>query len=159
MNLPFGGYGVLGVCNDSAAFIDFALRGETNMYPLISTGRFLFHTGRRLLELEKALVQREDLVATAAADVRRLVTAACNLDSDIHNSPSQLIGATRRYLANNPQSFFQLTEDSKAMMSAVAKIYEEYVEFEGVGGKKANNVPQVPDFVNFLFQSNVFNKA
>jgi hypothetical protein len=29
MNLPFGGYGVLGVCNDSAAIVDFALRGET----------------------------------------------------------------------------------------------------------------------------------
>ena len=41
MALPFGGYGVLGVCNDTAALVDFAVRGETNMYPLLSTGRYL----------------------------------------------------------------------------------------------------------------------
>ena len=27
MDLPFGGYGVLGVCNDTAAIVDFAVRG------------------------------------------------------------------------------------------------------------------------------------
>jgi hypothetical protein len=146
MNLPFGGYGVLGVCNDSAAFVDFAVRGETNMYPLISTGRFLFHSGRRLLELKDALSKRPDFEA-AVLDLRRLVTAACQMDSDIHNSPSQLIGATRRYLANSPLSYFQLTEDSKNMMSAVAEVYQEYVDFEGPDS-------QVSNFVNFLLQKN-----
>lgn len=145
MNLPFGGYGVLGVCNDSAAFVDFAVRGETNLYPLISTGRFLFHSGRRLLELKDSLSRRPDLgLGLADEDLRRLVAAACQMDSDIHNSPSQLIGATRRYLANSPTSYFQLTEDSKNMMSAVAKIYQEYVEFGGDS--------QATNFVNFLFQ-------
>ena len=138
MSLPFGGYGVLGVCNDSAAFIDFALRGETNMYPLISTGRFLFHTGRRLLQLEHALVkiqqeQRPDNginvidVRDAIQDLGRLAWAACNMDSDIHNSPSNLIGATRRYCANNPVSYFQLTEDSKKLMSSLGELYAEHV--------------------------------
>ena len=134
----------MGVCNDSAAFVDFAVRGETNLYPLISTGRFLFHSGRRLLELKDALSTRPDLEA-AVVDLRRLVTAACQMDSDIHNSPAQLIGATRRYLANSPVSYFQLTEDSKNMMSAVAKVYQEYEKFEGADSQVAN-------FVDMLFQ-------
>ncbi len=150
MNLPFGGYGVLGVCNDSAAFIDFALRGETNMYPLISTGRFLFHTGHRLLALKEALSQ----YPAAAADVRRLLTAACNLDSDIHNSPFQLIGATRRYLANNPVSYFQLTEDSKKMMTAISQVYEDYVNFEGDDNRNKSE-SNVANFVSFLFQNKI----
>ena len=125
------------------------------MYPLISTGRFLFHTGRRLLELKDAISKQPNLGA-AAADVRRLVAASCNLESDIHNSPSQLVGATRRYLANNPRSFFQLTEDSKNMMCAVAKLYEEYVTFEGNTSKSNNRNSEVPNFVNFLFQNKHF---
>lgn len=154
MNLPFGGYGVLGVCNDSAAFVDFAVRGETNMYPLISTGRFLFHSGRRLLELKDSLSKHTGL-ETVTADLRRLVAAACQMDSDIHNSPSQLIGATRRYLANSPTSYFQLTEDSKNMMTAVAQIYQEYtgVHEQTEEAGKTTDSP-VANFVNFLFQAN-----
>ena len=145
MSLPFGGYGVLGVCNDSAAFIDFAVRGETNMYPLISTGRFLFHTGHRLLDLQGALFQ----YPKATADVRRLLAAACNLDSDIHNSPSQLIGATRRYLVNNPVSYFQLTEDSKTMMKAIAQIYQDYVNSDE--NDRQGREPSISNFVSLLF--------
>ena len=147
MNLPFGGYGVLGVCNDSAAFIDFAIRGETNMYPLISTGRFLFHTGHRLLDLKAALPQ----YPKASADVRRLLTAASNLDSDIHNSPSQLIGATRRYLANNPVSYFQLTEDSKTMMKTIAQIYQDYVDSDKF--ERQGRGSSVSNFVSHLFRN------
>ncbi len=33
--LPFGGYGILGMCNDSSTMIDFALRGKINAYPLL----------------------------------------------------------------------------------------------------------------------------
>ena len=118
------------------------------MYPLISTGRFLFHTGHRLLELKYALSQ----YPKASADVRRLLTAACNLDSDIHNSPSQLIGATRRYLANNPVSYFQLTEDSKTMMKAIAQIYEDYVNSDDSQRQGRDATRSVSNFVSLLFQ-------
>ena len=141
MNLPFGGYGILGVCNDSAAFIDFALRRETNMYPLISTGRFLFHTGRRLLQLKERLCKRQkkrqpndgDGIGTtvdvehAIHDVERLVWAACNMDSDIHCSPSNLLGAKRRYNVNFPVSYFQVTEDSKQLMTTLGELYEDHI--------------------------------
>jgi hypothetical protein len=134
MNLPYGGYGVLGVCNDSAAFVDTAIRGETNMYPLISTGRFLAHSARRLSKLREGLT-KDTAMEAAVRDARRLVTAACNLESDIHNSPSKLIGGTRRYLANNPVSYFQLTEDSKEMMTTDAKFYEVFVNWEETTSK------------------------
>jgi hypothetical protein len=143
MELPFGGYGVLGVCNDSAAFIDFALRGETNMYPLISTGRFLFHCAHRLQVLKNAFSQ-DPSMAEAVRDLGLLLTAACNMDSDIHSSPGQLIGATRRYLVTNPQSFFQLTEDSKSMMTNLAAIYHEF-------SRRADNKSFVKRFLDKSF--------
>jgi hypothetical protein len=136
MNLPFGGYGVLGVCNDSAAYVDTAIRGETNMYPLISTGRFLAHSARRLSKLRQELT-KDTVMEAAVRDARRLVTAACTLESDIHNSPSNLIGGTRRYLANNPVSYFQLTEDSKEMLTTEAKFYEEFVNWEETTSKES----------------------
>jgi hypothetical protein len=38
----------------------------------------------------------------AMKDLGGLITAACNIDSDIHNLPLRFIGATQRYLADNP---------------------------------------------------------
>jgi hypothetical protein len=125
MGLPFGGYGVLGVCNDSAALIDFALRGETDIYPLISTGRFLFHCAHRLKVLRDAF-SKDSSMAKAMRDLGLLLTAACTMESDIHNSPSQLISATRRYLVTSPQSYFQITEDSKKVMKSIAETFREY---------------------------------
>lgn len=132
MRLPFGGYGVLGVCNDSAAIIDFALRGETNMYPLISTGRFLFHCAHRMTVFRNAL-SNDSRTTKAADDLGLLLTAICNMESDIHTSPGQVIGSTRRYLATYPQSYFQVTEDSKCVMSSIATTYYGY---SGIGDTK-----------------------
>lgn len=148
MNLPFGGYGILGVCNDTAAFIDWALRKETNIYPLVSTGRFLFHCARRLLQLKEG-ISKHSRLSSAVSDADRLVAASCNMDSDIHNSPGHLVGATRRYLASNPVSCFQLTEDSKTMLSAVAARYEQYVDCTQVMGS-VNESQLIPNFVNYL---------
>jgi len=134
MGLPFGGYGVLGVCNDSAAFIDYALRGETNLYPLISTGRFLFYCAHRLKMLEGAF-SSDPSMANVVSDLRLLLKAACTLESDIHNSPGQSIQATHRYLVTNPHSYFQLTEDSKNVMRDIANTYREYSK----GGSENNN--------------------
>ena len=128
LNLPFGGYGVLGVCNDSAALIDFALRGETNMYPLISTGRFLSHTARRLTDLQQALKLKltpSSVLERTLVDIHSLIDSVCHLDSDIHNSPGTMRGATTRYLANYPTSYFQLTEKSKEIMISGSKLVDQ----------------------------------
>lgn len=131
MDLPFGGYGVLGVCNDTAAIIDFAVRGETNMYPLLSTGRFLMHIAKFLAGFHDGLLanstSKKDVkkMKAAAADTLRLASAACNMQSDIHCSPKQMTGATRRYNANYPTAYFQISEDSKDVMNEICEQYSE----------------------------------
>ena len=131
MDLPFGGYGVLGVCNDTAAIVDFAVRGETNMYPLLSTGRFLMHTAKFLVGFHDDLVRSSNAatkrIRTAAAETLRLASAACNMQSDIHCSPKQMIDAARRYASNYPTAYFQITTDSKEVM---AEITEQYLDLE-----------------------------
>jgi hypothetical protein len=126
-NLPFGGYGVLGVCNDTAALVDFAVRGSTNMYPLISTGRFLMHTSGHLVETYELLSKYPDMTVVAH-DARRLASATCFMESDIHCSPTQLIGAVRRYNANYPESFFQVTDDSRQIVGNMSKDYQEFLD-------------------------------
>jgi hypothetical protein len=64
----------------------------------------------------------------AATDARRLASAACFVESDIHCSPTQLIGATRRYNANFPESYFQITDDSRALMQEVSKEYQDFLD-------------------------------
>ena len=131
MDLPFGGYGVLGVCNDTAAIVDFAVRGETNMYPLLSTGRFLMHTAKFLTGFHDSMLfysKGEDGKPTkrmkaAIADTLRIAHAACNMSSDIHCSPKQMVGAAKRYASNYPTSYFQINEDSKEVMQEIRMQY------------------------------------
>jgi hypothetical protein len=143
MELPFGGYGLLGVCNDSAALLDCAIRGETNMYPLVSTGRFLLHIARRALRLREALLDIPGL-EQEVHDTKRLITAACNMDSDLHTSPSHLVGAAKRYLATNPKvAHFQISQESAEILTNSSKMYEEYVESPDDAG--------FPNLMNVMF--------
>jgi hypothetical protein len=137
MDLPFGGYGVLGVCNDTAALVDVAVRGETHMYPLLSTGRFLMHIAKFLVGFHDGLLRSNEggasggtitkTTTAAATDTLRLASAACNMQSDIHCSPNQMIGAARRYASSYPTAYFQISEDSKEVMKEIS---EQYVELE-----------------------------
>ena len=126
MNLPFGGYGVLGVCNDTAAIVDFAVRGQTNMYPLLSTGRFLIHTAKYLMEF-CGKISHDSSMKQVETDARCLASASCFMESDVHCSPIHSISATRRFLANYPTSYFQITEDSRQIMEQVSKKYKEFL--------------------------------
>ena len=144
MDLPFGGYGVLGVCNDTAAIIDFAVRGETNMYPLLSTGRFLMHIAKFLADFHEGLLlnsKGEDgkpskKMKASIADTIRLASAACNMQSDIHCSPKQMAGAARRYTSNYPTAYFQISEDSKEVMQEIRR---QYLDLESRLAKKTNS--------------------
>ncbi|VEU45151.1 unnamed protein product [Pseudo-nitzschia multistriata] len=137
MDLPFGGYGVLGVCNDTAALIDRAVRGSTNMYPLLSTGRYLMHITRFLMAFHDTIAGADEHGAGAegdgdcckthqiASDTLRLVSAACSMESDIHCAPHGMAGAARRYRSNYPRPFFQITDDSQSVMDEIAREYED----------------------------------
>ena len=128
MELPFGGYGALGVCNDTAAMVDYAVRGSTNLYPLISTGRFLMHVSRRCLRLYITLVEKE--CTEEAKDMRALMSAVCNMESDIHTSPSQLIAASKRFHLCHPKiAHFQLSQESKEILSSMEKMCKEFLQW------------------------------
>jgi len=157
MGLPFGGYGVLGVCNDTAALVDFAVRGSTNMYPLISTGRFLMHTAACLVETHEILSKHEGM-QQVAHDARRLASAACFMESDIHCSPTQLIGAVRRFNANYPESYFQITDDSRKLMDQVSKEYQDFLNTNSkkkVDAKKVGLKSEVA-FMDYLVDHTSF---
>mmetsp|Transcript_39929 Transcript_39929/g.96341 ORF Transcript_39929/g.96341 Transcript_39929/m.96341 type:complete len:140 (+) Transcript_39929:456-875(+) len=138
MNLPFGGYGILGVCNDSAALVDMAVRGATNLYPLISTERFLWHTLRRLARMQTNLKAQTKTAASRTItpseklleDVASLIHATSEMDSDIHSKPSRLFDALRRYYACYPKSIFQLTSKTKAMLEKEKLKFQQYAHAE-----------------------------
>jgi hypothetical protein len=51
MNLPNGGYGAVGVCNDSSAIVEATVRGQTDIYPLVHIGGFFYQVVNRAEEL------------------------------------------------------------------------------------------------------------
>jgi len=80
-NLPSGGYGVLGMCNDTSAIIDFAVRGETSAYPLLGTGRYLNHIFNYFLAL-KEVIQGKPNMKSALFDLNKLIKAITEMPTD-----------------------------------------------------------------------------
>ena len=89
------------------------------------------HTAKFLVGFHDDLVRSSNAatkrIRTAAAETLRLASAACNMQSDIHCSPKQMIDAARRYASNYPTAYFQITTDSKEVM---AEITEQYLDLE-----------------------------
>jgi len=127
-NLPFGGYGILGMCNDSATLIDFALRGQTNAYPLLSTGRYLNHIVSYLIKLMEELKAGCAELQPAVSDILCLIKSTSQLPSDLHISPATLIGTSSRYEASYNLNVFQSTADAKAILREMADTAKEYLE-------------------------------
>jgi hypothetical protein len=128
MNLPFGGYGTLGMCNDSATLVDFAIRGETNAYPLLSTGRYLNHIVSYLVKFEHELLEHStELLKPVLADIRCLVKSTSQLPSDLHVSPATLIDTSRRYDVSYGLSVFQNTIDAKEILREIRNTAKEYL--------------------------------
>jgi hypothetical protein len=67
-------------------------------------------------------------MSAVAHDARRLAAASCFMESDIHCSPTQLIEAVRRYNSNFPESYFQVTDDSRHIVDEMAKTYREFLD-------------------------------
>ncbi|KAL7532870.1 hypothetical protein ACHAWF_004290 [Thalassiosira exigua] len=135
LNLPFGRYGILGLCNDSSTLIDFALRGETNAYPLLSTGRYLNHTVSSLIKLQKELasVSKNSMPGQHALepvldDILCLIKSTSQLPSDLHISPTTLIETSSRYNATYGVPVFQSIVDTKAILAEMAETAKEYMD-------------------------------
>lgn len=128
LELPFGGYGLTGVCNDTSALLDQALSGETSVYPLTSTGRFLMHQARRILKLRKNLEGKLNLMKELD-DLDRLAHATIHIHSDLHASPSNCADSCRRFLHCIPPAMpFQLMVDSKETMEEIKQELEFLVK-------------------------------
>jgi hypothetical protein len=129
--LPFGGYGILGMCNDSSTIIDFALRGKTNAYPLLSTGRYLNHIVSYFVKVMNELSENESAdmpnLKPIIDDILCLIKGTSQLPSDLHISPSTLIGTLSRHNATYRTPIFQNTVDAKAILGAMADSARKYL--------------------------------
>jgi hypothetical protein len=95
LELPFGGYGLTGVCNDSAALLDQVLEGTTNLQPLVTTGRFMIHLMRRFRKLRNRLEGKGKL-SKEFNDIKKIIKAAQEIESDLNTTPGNLRSAARR---------------------------------------------------------------
>jgi len=125
MNLPCGGYGILGMCNDSSTLIDYAIRGETSSYPLLATGRYLNHIFNYLLSFKEALENDSEMLKTVS-DLEMLIKASIEMPNDLHISPSTICDSAERFAATYSKCVFKMTDDSKVIMAKAAEKYKKY---------------------------------
>jgi len=130
MKLPFGGYGLSAVCNDSAAVLQQCLYDKNTIYPLTSIGRFMQRTLRYAQRLrEKLLRQQNKSLDPEIDDLCAIVDAMKQLPSDINAAPSNAASAAKRMLHTlQPKLPFQMHVDSKKVMESILE--EEDMEKE-----------------------------
>jgi len=148
MELPFGGYGLTAVCNDSAALVQECLYGVNTIYPMTSIGRFMLKTMRYADNFHEKL---EQLLAAAGStgmereldDLRAIVRAMKKIPSDLNASPSLAHSAATRLLATlQPSMPLRLMKDSRQVMES---ILEEDImqEVNGAGSAPSQKVREV----------------
>ena len=105
-DLPFGGYGLTGVCNDSAAQIECAISKDgktTHIFPLSFHGKFAMHTLRVANEMRQTLSSQDQQMLLGSADeiksIDRLIHAIMSLPSDTNTAPIlDMIDQCERYI-------------------------------------------------------------
>lgn len=122
INLPNGGYGSIGVCNDSAAVVDWAVRGKTHVYPITYIGSFFYHIVKRAQELVEDLKKQKKVQQKVREEAELLHKTMMNLPNDVHPTPSTFPETTRRILESMPKNR-QFIE----MDVAVQMLKEEFV--------------------------------
>lgn len=118
--LPFGGYGLTGVCNDSAARIEHAMTGETHVYPLTFNGRFAMFNIRVCQALKRKLEESGKSMAPEVKALQRLVSTIGQLPSDVNSLPSEAVDQCRRQLYTLPKSLpFALMKRTENIISSI----------------------------------------
>jgi len=129
LHLPFGGYGVTSVCNDSAAVVQQCLYGHSTIYPMTSIGKFAQRTMRYAQKFRQNLIGQQNLSFKddEIKDLSTLIDAIKQLPNDINSAPSNAESAAFRMLRTiQPRLPFMLNVDSKHVMEAI--IAEEKAE-------------------------------
>lgn len=124
LELPHGGYGLTGVCNDSAAMIQYALSGKNDVYPLTLNGRFAMQNLRCAMELRDKL--KEDPSMKREVDAtNRLIKSLMTLGSDTNSLPSEANDQIRRLLhVQQPKLPFMLMRNNVDILSSIQKEVE-----------------------------------
>jgi hypothetical protein len=121
LSLPNGGYGLTGVCNDTAAWLEQSLFGSTHVYPVTLTGRFAIHMIRRATELEQVLQKKSDFSEEAKA-IRRLIFGLSTLPSDLTNLPSGVVDQCQRQLhCMHPDQPFKMMIQTEPILRETMK--------------------------------------
>jgi hypothetical protein len=126
LELPFGGYGVTAVCNDSAAIIQQCIYGKSYIFPLTSIGRYMQRTLRYSKSLDHKLQSLHDM-EEELRDMDALMEAMMELPSDINSTPANAADAAHRALHTlQPDLPLALMEDSKAVMENILQEHKEH---------------------------------
>jgi hypothetical protein len=105
MDLINGGYGTIGVCNDSAAIVDATIRSSTDIYPLVSIGGFYYKVVQRAKELiDEIKSNLDEYPPTALDEARELVKTMLVAPNDIHPVPKTIPDTVRRVLQSMPEN-------------------------------------------------------
>jgi hypothetical protein len=121
MGLPFGGYGLTGVCNDSAAVLQQCLYGTSTIYPMTSIGRFMQLTLRYAQRFRNKLQELRSK-GKEVDDLRALIKAMRQIPSDINASPTNASNAAKRMLHCLPEDRpFMLMDDTKTVMESILR--------------------------------------
>jgi hypothetical protein len=127
MGLPFGGYGLTAVCNDSAAVLQECLYGTSTIYPMTSIGSFMQRTLRYAQRFRDELKPHAD--SHEIKDMCAIITAMRKIPSDLNASPTNALNAAKRMLhCLPPDRPFQLMNDTKNVMESI--LHEAEVEAE-----------------------------
>ena len=121
LGLPHGGYGLTGVCNDTAAWLEQSIFGSTHVYPITFSGRFAIHMIRRARELEARFRHIPGFSKEVEA-IRQLIIALTKLPSDMTNLPSGVVDQCQRQLhCMHPERPFQMMYRTESILKDVMK--------------------------------------
>lgn len=141
LGLPFGGYGLTAVCNDSAAIIQDILYNESTIYPLTSIGRFMQRTMCYAENLRDEMESSNEsgLLNAEIEDLTAIANAMRRLPSDINAAPSNRKSAAKRMLHTlQPKLPFGLMIQAKGIMEGILEEEERHEDIMMAGGKTIN---------------------
>jgi hypothetical protein len=125
MDLPFGGYGLTAVCNDSMAVVQKCLYDveEPTIFPLTSIGRFQQRTRRYAQTLRDSLQQNTMSPEDFQIECNELCTISNSLKhlpSDLNAAPGNSESAAKRMLNTMPRNLpLNLMKDTKKVMTSI----------------------------------------
>ena len=120
-DLPFGGYGLTAVCNDSAAVIEECLHGTCSIYPMTSIGSYMMRTVRYAAAVRDVFRSMDGMEKEVEA-LGMIINAMGKIPSDLNALPSYAASSAERILHGLPKNAsFQLMTESRGVVESLLK--------------------------------------